>query len=42
MTTKSAGNLDKSGGSVAHPFEASIKTIHLPLTQQNRLYNQLL
>lgn len=31
MTTKSAGYFDKSGGFVAHPFAASIKTIQQPL-----------
>lgn len=31
MQTKSAGYWDKSGGSVAHPFAASINTIQCPL-----------
>lgn len=30
-TTKSAGYFDKSGGSVAHPLAASIKTSEQPL-----------
>lgn len=40
MTTKSAGNFDKSGGFVAHPFAASIKTIQQPLFSNIRRKNK--
>lgn len=41
MTIKSAGYLDKSGGFVAHPFAASIKTIQQPLFPKGRKYKQI-